>query len=194
MVGDTDTSLPFYRGTLGLRVAGESANYGPEQERLNSVFGARLRITGLKAAKGPGIEFLEYLAPRNGRQAAGIQPNDLAHWETTVTTADENLALERFVKQRVMLVSPSVALLGRPLEFAKGLLVQDPDSKLVSVEFQDADGKKIRNNSRMSSGEKSAQTQIYDFNSKPPEKLVLQILTPKSLVAVPLELKDLPLP
>jgi len=133
VVGDTDTSLRFYRDTLGLRVAGESANYGPEQERLNSVFGARLRITGLKAAKGPGIEFLEYLAPRNGRQAAGIQPNDLAHWETTVTTADENLALERFVKQRVMLVSPSVALLGRPLEFAKGLLVQDPDGHAVKV-------------------------------------------------------------
>jgi len=133
VVGDTDSSLRFYRDTLGLRVAGESTNYGPEQERLNSVFGARLRITGLKAAKGPGIEFLEYLAPRNGRQAAGIQPNDLAHWETTVTTADENLALERFVKQRVMLVSPSVALLGRPLEFAKGLLVQDPDGHAVKV-------------------------------------------------------------
>jgi hypothetical protein len=46
----------------------------------------------------------------------------------------------------------------------------------------------------MTSGERSEQTRIYDFNSKPPEKLVLQILTPKSLVSVPLELKDVPLP
>ena len=133
VVGDTGTSLKFYRDTLGLRVAGESTNYGPEQERLNSVFGARLRITGLKAANGPGIEFLEYLAPRNGRPAAGIQPNDLAHWETTVTTADAGLALERFVNERVMLTSPAVALLGRPLDFAKGLLVQDPDGHAVKV-------------------------------------------------------------
>jgi catechol 2,3-dioxygenase-like lactoylglutathione lyase family enzyme len=133
VVGDTESSLRFYRDTLGLRVAGESTNYGVEQERLNSVFGARLRITGLKAAKGPGIEFLEYLAPRNGRPSVGIQANDLAHWETTVTTADEDLALEQLVKQRVTLVSPAVALLGRPLEFAKALLVQDPDGHAVKV-------------------------------------------------------------
>ena len=74
------------------------------------------------------------------------------------------------------------------------LLVQDADAKLVGVEFQDAEGRKVRNNSSMTSGEKSEQTKIYDFNGKLPEKLVLQILTPKSLVAVPLELKDVPLP
>jgi catechol 2,3-dioxygenase-like lactoylglutathione lyase family enzyme len=133
VVSDTEASLAFYRDTLGLRVAGESTNYGPEQERLNNVFGARLHITALRAARGPGIEFLEYLTPRNGRGASGIQANDLAHWETTVTTADEDVALERFVKQRVILVSPAVAALGGPAGFAKGLLVQDPDGHAVKV-------------------------------------------------------------
>jgi catechol 2,3-dioxygenase-like lactoylglutathione lyase family enzyme len=47
VVGDTERSLRFYRDILGLRVAGESENWGPEQERLNNVFGARLRITAL---------------------------------------------------------------------------------------------------------------------------------------------------
>jgi len=133
VVGDTPTSLRFYRDTLGLRVAGESTNYGPEQERLNNVFGARLHITALRAARGPGIEFLEYLSPRNGRPAAGIQPNDLAHWETTVTTGDEDRALEQFVKQRVLLVSPAIAVLGAPLGFSRGLLVQDPDGHSIKV-------------------------------------------------------------
>ena len=45
--------MRFYRDALGLRVAGESTNYGPEQERLNNVFGARLQITGLRAAEAP---------------------------------------------------------------------------------------------------------------------------------------------
>src|SRR5207253_9793156 len=49
-VSHTESSLAFYRDVLGMRVAGESENYGPEQERLNSVFGARLRITSLRAA------------------------------------------------------------------------------------------------------------------------------------------------
>ena len=50
----------------GTESCGESLNYGTEQEHLNNVAGARLRITGLGTANGPGIEFLEYLAPRTG--------------------------------------------------------------------------------------------------------------------------------
>jgi catechol 2,3-dioxygenase-like lactoylglutathione lyase family enzyme len=133
VVSDTTASLRFYRDTLGLRVAGESTNYGPEQERLNNVSGARLRITALRAVRGPGVEFLEYLAPRNGRPAAGIQPNDLAHWETTVTTGDASLALERFLMQRVIFVSPSAAALAKPADIANALLVRDPDGHAVKV-------------------------------------------------------------
>ncbi|TMB06513.1 MAG: VOC family protein, partial [Deltaproteobacteria bacterium] len=66
VTGDTDSSLGFYRDLLGLQVKSESENYGTEQEHLNSVFGARLRITALRARSGPGIELLEYLAPRDG--------------------------------------------------------------------------------------------------------------------------------
>jgi catechol 2,3-dioxygenase-like lactoylglutathione lyase family enzyme len=133
VVDDTDRSLAFYRDLLGLRVAGDSVNYGPEQERLNNVFGARLHITGLRAAAGPGIEFLEYLAPRNGRPAVGIQSNDLAHWETTLTSADTEQAFERLRRGRVFLVSPSVATLHDDTRFRKGILVQDPDGHAVRV-------------------------------------------------------------
>jgi catechol 2,3-dioxygenase-like lactoylglutathione lyase family enzyme len=52
VVGNTDASLKFYRDVLGLRIAGTSENYGTEQEHLNNVFGARLRITSLRAGNG----------------------------------------------------------------------------------------------------------------------------------------------
>src|SRR5206468_8146079 len=52
VVSDTDKSLAFYRDLLGLRVVGESENYGVEQEHLNQVFGARLQITALRAERG----------------------------------------------------------------------------------------------------------------------------------------------
>jgi catechol 2,3-dioxygenase-like lactoylglutathione lyase family enzyme len=88
-VGDTARSLHFYRDTLGFRVAGESENYGTEQEHLNNVFGAHLRITGLRAASGPGVELLEYLAPRDGRPGpADLHANDLAHWQTLLRAGD----------------------------------------------------------------------------------------------------------
>src|SRR5437660_8494548 len=67
VVWDTDSSVKFYRDLLGTNVAGESENYGTEQEHLNNVFGAHLRITALRGTSGPGIEVLDYLAPRVGR-------------------------------------------------------------------------------------------------------------------------------
>jgi catechol 2,3-dioxygenase-like lactoylglutathione lyase family enzyme len=66
-VRDTDSSLSFYRDRLGLHVAGMSENWGIEQERLSGVEGAHVRITSFRAQSGPGIEFLQYLMPRDGR-------------------------------------------------------------------------------------------------------------------------------
>src|SRR5215472_5983711 len=58
-IADTERSLRFYRDILGFTIASESENFGTEQEHLNMVFGAHLRITGLKAHDGGmGIEFL----------------------------------------------------------------------------------------------------------------------------------------
>lgn len=83
VIQDTEDSLRFYRDQLGLRVVGQSENYGVEQERLNGVFGARLRITSLRADSGPGIEFLQYLSPSNGRPyPSQAQANDILHWQT----------------------------------------------------------------------------------------------------------------
>lgn len=129
VVDDTERSLAFYRDVLGLQVAGESENYGPEQERLNNVFGARLRITGLRAAGGPGVEFLEYLAPSDGRPApADLRANDLLHWQTTLVVPDVEAAIHRLRAGAYAFVSPGVvALPDRALGFARGALVRDPD-------------------------------------------------------------------
>ncbi len=83
VVSDTERSRAFYRDVLGMRVTGTSENYGPEQERLNNVVGARLRITMLRAPSGPGVELLEYLQPAGGRPIpADTRANDLAAWRT----------------------------------------------------------------------------------------------------------------
>lgn len=135
VVRDTETSLRFYRNLLGLRVAGESENYGTEQERLNNVFGARLRITALRAASGFGIEFLEYLAPRDGRPyPEDARPNDLLHWQTRLVTIDADAAGEQFRKARVPHISPQViALPDAALGFRKGIVVRDPDGHAVQL-------------------------------------------------------------
>ncbi len=124
VIGDTEASLKFYRDTLGLRVAGESENYGIEHERLNNVFGARLRITALRAGAGPGIEFLEYLAPRDGRPIPGDQrANDIAHWETRFTAGDVKAAAERLGARPVEIPKGG-------LPFEKAFLARDPDGRV----------------------------------------------------------------
>ena len=134
VVDDTRASLGFYRDTLGLQVAGESENYALEQEHLNNVFGARLRITALRSAKGPGIELLEYLAPRSGRPLVDPQANDIAHWQTTlvVNRLDPLLPLAR--DHRIALVSPGAVDVGPPtLGFRTGALTRDPDGHAMRI-------------------------------------------------------------
>ena len=135
VVGDTEVSLSLYRVILGLQVVGESENYGPEQERLNNVFGARLRITTLRAAAGPAIEFLEYLTPRDGRpMPADARANDLVHWQTRLVTSDAAAVAQGLRKGRLGFVSPgAVTLTGSPLGFTKGFLVLDPDGHVIQV-------------------------------------------------------------
>jgi catechol 2,3-dioxygenase-like lactoylglutathione lyase family enzyme len=129
VVRDTEASLKFYQNVLGLKVVGESENYGTEQEHLNHVFGARLRITTLRAAAGPGIEFLEYLSPRDGRpMPADVRANDLMHWQTTLVTRRADQIARGRMPEKVTLVSPNVVSFREgTLGFDQGLLVRDPD-------------------------------------------------------------------
>jgi catechol 2,3-dioxygenase-like lactoylglutathione lyase family enzyme len=134
VVGDTERSLRCYRDALGFRVVGGSENWGPEQERLNNVVGARVRITTLRAAAGPAVEFLEYLTPRDGRPIPpDARPNDLAHWQTVLETADAETAARALAGSPCRLVSSAVARPDPELGFVRGFLGRDPDGHAFQV-------------------------------------------------------------
>jgi len=121
VVADTDQSLHFYRDLLGMQVAGESENYGAEQEHLNGVFGAHLRITSLRAQHGPGIELLEYLSPTDGRDIpTDLRSSDIAHWETRVEFEGAASA-----------VSPGASASWRLADKGDELQGQDPDRHAI---------------------------------------------------------------
>jgi catechol 2,3-dioxygenase-like lactoylglutathione lyase family enzyme len=138
VVADTAASLALYRDRLGLEVVGESENYGPEQEHLNNVFGARLRITTLRAATGPGIEFLEYLAPADGRPTpADTRANDLWHEQIQLVTADVAAAADVLRKARSPFVSSGIAAV--PDEVAaerQEFMIRDPDGHALLLTGQ----------------------------------------------------------
>ncbi len=127
VVSDTDKSLGFYRDLLGLNVAGESENHGVEQEHLNQVFGARLHITGLRAQRGPGIEFLEYITPPGGHSlTADAKANDSVFWNT-------RLAVDDVAKLSAKLHERGVAFVSKPSS-AHSQIVRDPDGHAMQLD------------------------------------------------------------
>jgi catechol 2,3-dioxygenase-like lactoylglutathione lyase family enzyme len=135
---DTGQSLHFYRDLLGMTVAGESENYGVEQEHLNNVFGARLHITSLKTASGPGVEFLEYLAPRDGRPYPPEEKaNDLVHWQIRFSGIDAAQAVRTLQKSGAAFISSGIVELpDARAGFRKSLIVRDPDGHAVEIAEQ----------------------------------------------------------
>jgi catechol 2,3-dioxygenase-like lactoylglutathione lyase family enzyme len=136
VVWDTDASVKFYRDLLGMRVAGESENYGTEQEHLNNVFGAHLRITALRGNAGPGIELLEYLAPRDGRPFPSDEhASDVVHRQTVLLTREADAAARALYASKTSFVSSSVVVnqTGQ-LGFSKAFLVRDPDGHAIEIE------------------------------------------------------------
>ncbi len=128
-VSNTDASLGFYHVLLGLRVAGESENYGFEQEHLNNVFGAHLRVTSLRSSGGIGVEFLEYISPRDGRPAAeNGNAADISHHET-VLLVDDIASLNSALMDRKYLPVSVKPIAGSKLLFhaTQAELIRDPD-------------------------------------------------------------------
>jgi catechol 2,3-dioxygenase-like lactoylglutathione lyase family enzyme len=128
-IASTAASLQFYRDLLGMHKAGESENFGTEQEHLNQVFGAHLQITGMRAKSGPGIEFLEYLTPRDGRSIPeGTKANDVVHWQTMIATDDLDTLVKKLRQGHVGFVSSDVTVVAKDkVGFSRGVLVKDPD-------------------------------------------------------------------
>jgi catechol 2,3-dioxygenase-like lactoylglutathione lyase family enzyme len=136
VVGDTDASLKFYRDVLGLAVAGESLNFGTEQEHLNNVFGARLRITGLRTKEdGIAVEFLEYLAPHDGKPfPPNTRSSDLWHWQTSfVVQKPEDLSALLRAARFDFISSGSVNFPQSTYGFENAFLVRDADGHAVRV-------------------------------------------------------------
>jgi catechol 2,3-dioxygenase-like lactoylglutathione lyase family enzyme len=107
-VSDTERSLAFYRDRLGLRIVGESENWGLEQEKLSDVPAAHVRITTLRASAGPGVELLQYL-------------NSGAGQPMPVDTTPDDLWVEEIVMRTVTGLAP-------------GQQLRDPDGHAIRFE------------------------------------------------------------
>lgn len=135
-VSSTENSLRFYQGLLGIDKKGESFNFGTEQEHLNNVENASLHITGLRAAGGPGIEFLQYLKPGPGKlYPADTKANDLWFWQTTLLVDDAQKLFHTLKDNGYHFVSRElVQLHTQDDRYIKAFIVHDPDGHALLIE------------------------------------------------------------
>ena len=130
-VSDTDEGLKFYKDVLGLKVAGNSRNYGTEQEHLNQVFGASLLITGLHAEKGFGVEFLQYIAPPDGQlYPSDSSPLDHWHWQTAMEVENLDELYKNIQNSNYKTVSSGIQSLPE-LGYSKAVIVRDYDGHAI---------------------------------------------------------------
>ena len=102
-VADMDRSIEFFNKLLTFEKVGEVEVHGSEYEKLQGVFGLRMRVVRMKLG--------EYLAPRDGRPAPkDTRANDIWHWQTTLLTTNSKAAAQA-ARGTGQVISPSVAKL-----------------------------------------------------------------------------------
>jgi catechol 2,3-dioxygenase-like lactoylglutathione lyase family enzyme len=135
-VSDTDASLKFYRDLLGIKVVGGSLNTGTEQENLDNLPSARVRITALRSSmNGPGIEFLEYEMPSNGRSIpSDVKASDIMNWQT-ILIVDKIETVGKWLRENdARFISDEVSILpDNKLGFTKAIKVLDPDGHVILI-------------------------------------------------------------
>ena len=134
-VRSTENSTKFYRDLLGMTVSGGTLNMGATQQYLDSLPGARTRVTGLAPKLNPpSLEFLEYELPTAGRPfPIDSHPTDLWHWQTTLVVSDLEAAASALRDAAQFVSSGVVTLPDKSVGFGKGFLVRDPDGHVMQV-------------------------------------------------------------
>lgn len=137
-VRDSERSIRFYEGLLGLRLAGDGVNHGPEQDRLDGLNGTRVRITAHRCSSGPGVECLDYRTPAGGRaMPADRSAADLEHWQIRLAVADLAAVAAGLEAAGGHAISPGPHTLepasAQALGFRQALQVRDPDGHSLQL-------------------------------------------------------------
>jgi catechol 2,3-dioxygenase-like lactoylglutathione lyase family enzyme len=134
-VSNTDSSLHFYEGVLGIMRKGDSWNMGMEQAHLNFVEGASLHITGLRTAEGPGIEFLEYLKPGPGKPyPKDTRSDDIWYWQTLLVVDDADKLYKQLNDKGYTMVSKKLVTIRDKMgRQRKTFVVRDMDGHALLI-------------------------------------------------------------
>jgi catechol 2,3-dioxygenase-like lactoylglutathione lyase family enzyme len=134
-VADMDRSLPFYRDVLGFQPVSDLEVSGDEWERLQGVFGLRMRIVRLRLGD-EALELIQYLAPRGRPLPADSRSNDRWFQHVAIVVKDMDRAYRRLRDHGVAHASPAPQRLPDWNPVAGGIRAfyfKDPDGHPLEI-------------------------------------------------------------
>ena len=117
--------------------------------------------------------------------------------EKIIEEGKKHGASEAEIQQVIGMMDALAALGGdEPSETSVLIESKDPDGRIISVDLVGADGAELRAPSRGSNGGRENKLSKIDLAEKPPAgaALLVTLRTPKSVVTLPLSLKEVALP
>lgn len=136
-VSDMDRSLDFYTKVLPFQKIAEQELYGDPYEKLEGLFGIRMRIALLKLGDEE-IELIDYLTAGGRSIPEDARSNDLSFQHIAIVVSDMDKAYEQLRKHQVVHVSTGPQTLPPSIPEAAGVKAfyfQDPDKHNLELIF-----------------------------------------------------------
>jgi len=134
-VSDMDRSVRFFTDVLGFEPVSDVEVAGEDYERLEGVFGLRMRVVRLRLGE-EAIELTEYLAPRGRPIPADARSNDRSFQHVAIVVSDIDRAYRRLREHRAEHVSAGPQRLPDWNPKAGGIRAfyfKDPDGHVLEI-------------------------------------------------------------
>lgn len=136
-VSDMDRSLDFYTNTLPFKKISDEEVYGEPYEKLEGLFGLRMRIVLLKLGEEE-IELIDYLTSGGRSIPEDARSNDLIFQHIAIVVSDMDKAYTELRKHHIVHVSTGPQTLPKSIPEAEGVKAfyfQDPDKHNLELIF-----------------------------------------------------------
>lgn len=136
-VSDMKKSLDFYTGVLPFKKISDEEVYGEPYEKLEALFGLRMRIVTLKLGDEE-IDLIDYLTAGGKSIPEDAKPNDLSFQHIAIVVSDMDKAYSELRRHNVVHISTGPQTLPPSIPKAAGVRAfyfQDPDKHNLELIF-----------------------------------------------------------
>jgi len=132
-VSNLERALEFWQNVLGFEFSHRAHQSGEMVEQITGVKGAELKLAVVKAPGGHKIELLEYLAPPDRKQHAGLRPCDVGSVHVALAVDNLDAVLEKIAASGWRAAGKPQTLKTGPNAGKRVVYVRDPDGTTIEL-------------------------------------------------------------